>query len=283
MNHQLTRGLALFLAFGPFVALRADLVGTLGGDVSVDNHGSANYSIPLPIPAGRSGMQPRLSLEYNSNAGNGPLGIGWSIGYGTSRITRGRSIRARDGYVHAPVMNEDDRLYLDGKRLVLVGSTGNYWAVGNQYRTEVDTFAKITALGDNGASTGSSIESFKLEAKDGTILYFGKIDASSADAVQRFNGTTGTYSWALKRMVDPIGNSLEFTYNIYQNASNQLTGEHLLAGIDYTANSSLSIAATKGVRFVYTPSAPKAVGGDAERPMFIPDISRLDQTKPGAD
>ena len=75
-----------------------NLVGTLPVDVLVDNKGAANTYIPLQIPAGRSGIQPKLSLNYNSQSGNGPLGMGWSISTGFPQsITRGRSILARDG------------------------------------------------------------------------------------------------------------------------------------------------------------------------------------------
>lgn len=42
--------------------------------------GTASLSIPLPISPGRAGMQPGLVLQYDSGGGNGPFGLGWSIG-----------------------------------------------------------------------------------------------------------------------------------------------------------------------------------------------------------
>ncbi|WP_404782301.1 SpvB/TcaC N-terminal domain-containing protein [Streptomyces pristinaespiralis] len=42
--------------------------------------------IPVPAPQGRSGFGPSLTLSYDSGAGNGPFGLGWSLGLGT--VTR---------------------------------------------------------------------------------------------------------------------------------------------------------------------------------------------------
>ena len=41
--------------------------------------GSGSMSVPLPITPGRSGFAPQLSLSYDSGAGNGPFGFGWSL------------------------------------------------------------------------------------------------------------------------------------------------------------------------------------------------------------
>ncbi|MEL7124161.1 MAG: SpvB/TcaC N-terminal domain-containing protein, partial [Bacteroidota bacterium] len=44
------------------------------------SNGTASFSIPLPISPGRNGFGPSLALSYNSGVGNGPFGIGWSLG-----------------------------------------------------------------------------------------------------------------------------------------------------------------------------------------------------------
>src|SRR3979411_1177348 len=48
--------------------------------------GTGSMTIPLPVSPGRSGFTPGLALSYDSGAGNGPYGFGWSLGYPT--ITR---------------------------------------------------------------------------------------------------------------------------------------------------------------------------------------------------
>ena len=47
-------------------------------------------------PPGIAGMQPELSINYNSNAGNGQLGVGFSLG-GLSIIHRCSKTIATDG------------------------------------------------------------------------------------------------------------------------------------------------------------------------------------------
>jgi hypothetical protein len=41
--------------------------------------GSPSVSVPLHLPPGRNGRTPALSLSYDSGAGNGPYGLGWSL------------------------------------------------------------------------------------------------------------------------------------------------------------------------------------------------------------
>ncbi|PHN01150.1 SpvB/TcaC N-terminal domain-containing protein [Flavilitoribacter nigricans] len=43
-------------------------------------NGTAGFSIPLPLTPGRNGFSPSLALSYNSGGGNGPFGLGWSMG-----------------------------------------------------------------------------------------------------------------------------------------------------------------------------------------------------------
>ncbi len=50
--------------------------------------GTGNFTIPLTVPAGRNGFQPRLNLVYSTGNGNGPFCLGWSLSIpGVSRKT----------------------------------------------------------------------------------------------------------------------------------------------------------------------------------------------------
>ena len=91
-------------------------------------------------------MQPSFALTYNSRSGNGIAGLGWSLS-GASSIHRCPKTVAQDGSSGAVVFDGTDRLCLDGQRLV--ATSGSYGLAGTTYRTEVDTFAKVT---QNGAS-----------------------------------------------------------------------------------------------------------------------------------
>jgi hypothetical protein len=41
--------------------------------------GTGSFSVPIATSPGRSGFGPQLSLSYDSGAGNGPFGFGWSL------------------------------------------------------------------------------------------------------------------------------------------------------------------------------------------------------------
>ena len=41
--------------------------------------GTGSMSVPVAISPGRSGFGPQISLSYDSGAGNGPFGFGWSL------------------------------------------------------------------------------------------------------------------------------------------------------------------------------------------------------------
>ena len=79
-----------------------------GGTFNVGSFGNASYTIPIEVPAGVNGMQPSLSITYDSQAGNGLVGYGCNLD-GFSKITRGGKIQAGD-------------IYIDGNR---IGNVGN--------------------------------------------------------------------------------------------------------------------------------------------------------------
>jgi hypothetical protein len=41
--------------------------------------GTGSMSVPIATSPGRGGFGPQLSLSYDSGAGNGPFGFGWSL------------------------------------------------------------------------------------------------------------------------------------------------------------------------------------------------------------
>ena len=41
--------------------------------------GTGSMTVPIAASPGRSGFGPQLSLSYDSGAGNGPFGFGWSL------------------------------------------------------------------------------------------------------------------------------------------------------------------------------------------------------------
>jgi Salmonella virulence plasmid 65kDa B protein len=62
--------------------------------------GTSALSVPLPISPGRTGLQPALALAYDSGAGNGPFGLGWTVAAASITITR-RTAKGLPQYLDA--------------------------------------------------------------------------------------------------------------------------------------------------------------------------------------
>ena len=134
-----------FSALVPFHQSNADTPfnGVLQGQFAVSPTGAATYTVPIEVPPGINGLQPELALVYNSQAGNGILGVGWQLS-GLSAITRCPKTYAQDGVKEGIKLDITDRYCLDGQRLVPVdGNYANYGKDGKEYRTEINSFAKI--------------------------------------------------------------------------------------------------------------------------------------------
>lgn len=225
--------------------LNNDIGGTLPGELDVNSGGAATYSIGLIVPPGTAGLQPGLALSYNSQGTNGLLGVGWSLG-GLSSIHRCGKTFAQDGVNERIGFGSTDRLCLDGQRLVLVNlplSDANYWASNAEYRTEIDSFSRISRFGNG----------FKVEAKDGRIMTYGiKPDGSpSGSRVAAVVGpiTAGTavcgsgtitctpaakpdaLSWSIDSIKDRSGNFISYEYE-----QDMSSGEHKVSTIRYGGN-----------------------------------------------
>jgi hypothetical protein len=79
------------------------------GRLGVSQGGAATYSIPIQVPPGSGGLQPNLSLNYNSQSGDGPLGMGWQLG-GFSVIHRCPATIAQDGFSGSVNFDANDRI-----------------------------------------------------------------------------------------------------------------------------------------------------------------------------
>jgi RHS repeat-associated protein len=178
-------------------------VGALEGQAGVSG-GSATYSIPIALPPGRAGMQPSIALNYSSRSGNGIAGIGWGVSAG-SAIQRCGKMSALDTFSKSVTYSgTEDRLCLDGQRLILTSGT-TYGANLAEYRTEQDTFVRVTQYG----ALNSLSTSFKVEDKSGVISLYGDT-ANSRFSPQNVDQTL---SWSVRQKADQVGNNIHYYYN----------------------------------------------------------------------
>ena len=71
--------------------------GEPGSLVVSPSMGSVSDSIPIVLPPGRRGMQPGLTLSYNSMAGTGLAGMGWNVTSASIERSRLEGTPARPG------------------------------------------------------------------------------------------------------------------------------------------------------------------------------------------
>lgn len=222
------------------------------GQFAVSPSGAATYRIPIQVPPGVAGMQPKLEVVYSSQSGNGFLGLGWGLS-GLSTVTRCPRTQAQDGVRGGVNFDANDRFCLDGQRLILV--SGTYGAAGSEYRTEIESFAKITAVG----TAGSGPASFLVKTKSGLTMEFGNTADSRIEAIKAATGssawTAGTVrTWAQNKLSDIKGNYLTIAYS-----EDSATGSYLPSRIDYSGNASSSPVLTPGFSVVFVPSSTARV------------------------
>ena len=219
-----------------------DFVATVAGSGGVTPSGAGSYQIPVVLPKGVQGVNPSLSVNYNSQGISGLMGHGWSMS-GLSLIHRCSPSIAQDGHPNAEPNTADDRFCLDGKKLKAIN--GQYGADGTEYRTELDQFSKIISYGS--VVNGSGPTHFKVWNKSGDIHEFGV----TADARIEVSDTDDTVSvWALNKVEDRFNNYYTISY-----IEDSTEGEFYPTSIDYTANDTASLSASYSVDFTYVDRA----------------------------
>jgi|GEM_PF-3540344 len=199
--------------------------GALSGTMGVGN-GATTYSLPIALPPGVMGVLPNLSINYSSTNTSGVAGLGWSVG-GLSSIDRCGKTYASNGTTDAARFLPADRLCLDGHQLMLVNGDGAndaaYWSDGAEYRTEIETFSRITAALTSGR------RSFKVQTKSGQTLYYGDRADTYLAGQGRSDGLA--HRWWLSGSVDRSGNMIGYWYSV-----DAATGESQLASVQWGGN-----------------------------------------------
>ena len=171
-------------------------LGITPSNLDVSSTGAALYTVPIAVPAGINGVQPNLSLSYNSQAGNGIAGYGWNI-TGISKISRIGSTPYHNGQLTGVNLTETDQFALDGQRLLL--KEGTHGADGAVYEIENFSNVKVVAKGTFGNGIfGPSY--FEVLYPDGSKAYYGK------------NNGRRAYEYSISSWENAQGVSIQYTY-----------------------------------------------------------------------
>ena len=206
-------------------------VGTVAGAPSVSSTGAATYAIPIKIGKGTGGMEPSVSVVYNSQSGDGLLGKGWNLA-GLSMISRVPRTIYHDGQTGGVNLDYNDRYSIDGNRLIV--TTGTYGSASSIYGTEVESFMQITAKG----TQGNGPEWFEVKTKEGLIIEFGRTSDS------KLTGGSTAIFWRANKVTDSNNNFMEFEY---------INGgrDSRISKIKYTGNSVTNLSPYNEIQFFY--------------------------------
>jgi hypothetical protein len=207
-------------------------VGAIPGAIDVSPMGAATYTIPIEVVPGTMGVQPNLSIVYNSFGGMGLLGMKWNLA-GLSAITRCGQTPYFDGYLnYIPIQFDINRFTLDGERLINIG--------GQQqdiiYASEVENFTRIYPENNH--------SNFTAYTDDGSIIEYG----NTPDSKQKMENTENILSYCINKFTDANGNYMTFQYWKPQNDE-----EVLIQEIQYTGNAKTNMQPYATVHFNYTP------------------------------
>lgn len=162
---------------------------------AANNDGTANLTYPLVIPAGRAGMQPNLSLTYNSSRGSGWLGVGWDIPI--PAIT----LDTRWGVPRYDTTYETEIYLLNGEQLVTKDVLGNVRPM--PHRTNQQTsrlpdgtqfFARTGDAHDSIIRYGDSPQKYwwKVIDRNGITHYYGHYHDASRNTPPLISSTIDT-------------------------------------------------------------------------------------------
>ena len=178
--------------------------------------GTGSMSVPIAASPGRSGFGPSLSLSYDSGAGNGPFGLGWSlavpsVSHKTERgLPQYRDDRDSDTFILSGAEDLVPALREDGETWVrdVVPLTPGSFPRRERYRPRVEAaFARIERVTEADGNVY-----WQATTKDNVTSVYGKspeariTDPAYPDSHQR------VFRWLLEETHDDRGNVVRYVY-----------------------------------------------------------------------
>jgi RHS repeat-associated protein len=190
--------------------------------------GTGSITVPIATSPGRSGFGPQLSLSYDSGAGNGPFGFGWSLSLPQiTRKTEKGLPRYFDG--HGPSADSDTFMLSGSEDLVpeyerdvndaWVMKDGQYQIHENhrtannqtyrirRYRPRIEgLFARIERWSN---TTDATDVFWRSISKDNITTWYGK---TAESRIQDPADPTRIFCWLICQTHDDKGNVLVYGY-----------------------------------------------------------------------
>jgi RHS repeat-associated protein len=237
--------IVLILLVASIQTANAQSFGRTAGKFGVSAIGSTQYSIPIWVPPGPRGIQPNIALAYDSAAGIGTEGLGWSLA-GLGSIRRCKRTFAQDTIPASVGLVTSDGYCINGNRLRL--TAGTYGVDGSTYQTEVADFSNVTAHG----VAGQGPAYFTVQGRDGITYDYGYVDSNGNGANSQVlaTGTTTAAAWMLSKVIDRAGNNYVINYTT-------LSGVAIPSTILWTPTSAGAATYTHKMQFNYKSDVPQ--------------------------
>jgi hypothetical protein len=159
-----------------------------GGAGMEPSTGSFVRLISIEVPPFH-GIEPRLTLAYSSQAGNGFVGVGWRLG-GFGVVERTRNGRG------TPRFTSDDVFVLDGQELLPCSAAAQSpgCVAGGTHATKQESYARIRFDG--------STRTWTVWARNGVRTELAPV----------YQASGGTLRWGQSRTVDTHGNTVSYAW-----------------------------------------------------------------------
>ena len=252
-----------------------------------NNMGTANLTYPLTVPAGRRGMQPRLTVNYNSAGGSGILGLGWNLPISEISVDTRRGVPLFDQtYETEAYVYDGEEIvtsYLDNNGMLRLNKPVHKTAWRERdatldtmryYHRREGSFSRIQRV-----NTTTKTYSWIVTDKTGTKFYYG-VDADS----RLCDGQGNITRWLLSYVEDTYGNTCTYHWakRTFTHPSLNPGVQVLLQSVNYTGKN--SEPGHYDIRFYYSDS-PKhdatvsARSGVMEADAFL--LDHIDETFDG--
>lgn len=198
------------------------------------NHqGNAATGLPIKLPPGRLGVAPVLAIQYNSDAGNSWLGMGWNLS------TPSVSVETRWGVPRFDANQESETYLLDGQQLAPVAHrlAKADRSAEKQFFPRVESeFKKIIRHGDNPRNYW-----WEVTDKFGNRRSYGgtRDDGQIPGAVLK-DDSGNVVEWMLLEERDPNDNFISYDYETVEDvgvSGGSIIGREIyLNAIQYTGH-----------------------------------------------
>jgi len=245
---------------------------------SANNHGTAALQYPFIMPPARNGMQPSLGLAYDSDAGDGICGEGWTLP--VPSIT----VDTRWGVPRYDMGVETETYLMDGRMLAMQVGDSLYLAHRHPGidRNTTDTLRRFHPRTGTDFSlvervgTSPGAYHWRVTAPDGTVYTYGDGNAKLKGSFTDASGATREVvsEWLLSRIDEPHGDYVTYYYHT--------AGETVIGGLSATAVYLDSVKAGNAegpehtvVTFHYAPRGDGAVKSCSARYGFLTSSHQL--------